>query len=150
MKICIASDHRGLGLKEELFNYFNDKYDVTDLGTYSNDMVDYTKYGFLVGEKVRDREYDLGIVICGTGIGISIACNKVKGIRCAKVNSVDDVIMTRKDNDANVIALDGKLDRESAIEMVETFINTEFSNVERYIKRIEDIAKYENGEYIDD
>ena len=150
MKICIASDHRGLGLKEELFNYFNDKYDVTDLGTYSNDMVDYTKYGFLVGEKVRDSEYDLGIVICGTGIGISIACNKVKGIRCAKVNSVDDVIMTRKDNNANVIALDGKLDRESAIEMVETFINTEFSNVERYIKRIEDIAKYENGEYIDD
>lgn len=150
MKLCIASDHRGLGLKEELFNYFNDKYDVTDLGTYSNDMVDYTKYGFLVGEKVRDKEYDLGIVICGTGIGISIACNKVKGIRCAKVNSVDDVIMTRKDNDANVIALDGKLDRESAIEMVETFINTEFSNVERYIKRIEDIAKYEAGEYIDD
>jgi len=150
MKLCIASDHRGLGLKEELFNYLNDKYDVTDLGTYSNDMVDYTKYGFLVGEKVRDKEYDLGIVICGTGIGISIACNKVKGIRCAKVNSVDDVIMTRKDNDANVIALDGKLDRESAIEMVETFINTEFSNVERYIKRIEDIAKYEAGEYIDD
>jgi len=149
MKLCIASDHRGLGLKEELFNYLNDKYDVTDLGTYSNDMVDYTKYGFLVGEKVRDKEYDLGIVICGTGIGISIACNKVKGIRCAKVNSVDDVIMTRKDNDANVIALDGKLDRESAIEMVETFINTEFSNVERYIKRIEDIAKYEAGEYID-
>jgi len=149
MKLCIASDHRGLGLKEELFNYLNDKYDVTDLGTYSNDMVDYTKYGFLVGEKVRDKEYDLGIVICGTGIGISIACNKVKGIRCAKANSVDDVIMTRKDNDANVIALDGKLDRESAIEMVETFINTEFSNVERYIKRIEDIAKYEAGEYID-
>ena len=149
MKLCIASDHRGLGLKEELFNYLNDKYDVTDLGTYSNDMVDYTQYGFLVGEKVRDKEYDLGIVICGTGIGISIACNKVKGIRCAKVNSVDDVIMTRKDNDANVIALDGKLDRESAIEMVETFINTEFSNVERYIKRIEDIAKYEAGEYID-
>lgn len=150
MKICIASDHRGYGLKDELFKYFNDKYDVTDLGTYSNDMVDYTKYGFLVGEKVRDKEYDFGIVVCGTGIGISIACNKVKGIRCAKVNSVDDAVLTRKDNDANVIALDGKLDRNEAIEMVESFINTEFSYIERYLKRIEDIAKYEKGEYIDD
>lgn len=150
MKICIASDHRGFGLKEELFNYLNDKYDVTDLGTYSNDMADYTKYGFLVGEKVRDKEHDFGIVICGTGIGISIACNKVKGIRCAKVNSVDDAIMTRKDNDANVISLDGKLDRNVAIEMVEAFLNTEFSNVERYKKRIDDIKKYENGEYSDD
>lgn len=149
MKICIASDHRGFGLKEEIFNYLNTKYDVTDLGTYSNDMADYTKYGFLVGEKVSKKEYDFGIVICGTGIGISIACNKVKGIRCAKVNSVDDVIMTRKDNDANVMALDGKLDRNEAIEMVESFINTEFSYVERYLKRIEDIAMYEKGEYID-
>lgn len=150
MKICIASDHRGFGLKEELFNYLNDKYDVTDLGTYSNDMSDYTKYGFLAGEKVRDKEHDFGIIICGTGIGISIACNKVKGIRCAKVNSVDDAIMTRKDNDANVISLDGKLDRNVAIEMVEAFLNTEFSNVERYKKRIGDITKYENGEYSDD
>ena len=149
MKICIASDHRGFGLKEDLFNYLNDKYDVTDLGTYTNDMVDYTKYGFLVGEKIRNKEHDLGIVICGTGIGISIVCNKVKGIRCAKVNSVDDAVMTRKDNDANVIALDGKMDRNTAIEIVESFINTEFSNVERYKKRILDIDMYERGEYID-
>jgi len=149
MKICMACDHRGFGLKEELFNYLNDKYDVTDLGTYTNDMVDYTKYGFLVGEKIKNKEYDFGIVICGTGIGISIACNKVKGIRCAKVNSVDDAVMTRKDNDANVIALDGKMDRNTAIEIVESFINTEFSNVERYKKRILDIEMYERGEYID-
>ncbi len=149
MRICIASDHRGFSLKKELFDYLNDKYDVTDLGPYSGDMVDYTKYGFLVGEKIRDSEYDFGIVICGTGIGISIACNKVKRVRCAKVNSVDDAIMTRKDNDANVIALDGKMDIKSAVEIVETFINTEFSNVERYKKRIEDIRLYEDGDYID-
>lgn len=150
MKICIASDHRGFGLKEELFHYLNDKYDVTDLGPYSNDMVDYTKYGFLTGEKIRDNEYDFGIVICGTGIGMSIVCNKVKKVRCAKVNSVDDAVMTRKDNDANVIALDGKTDIKTAIEIVESFLNTEFSNVERYKKRIADITKYENGEYIDE
>ena len=149
MKICIASDHRGYGLKDELFKYFNDKYDVTDLGTYSNDMVDYTKYGFLVGEKVRDKEYDFGIVICGTGIGISIACNKVKNIRCAKVNNINDAIMTRKDNDANVIALDGKLDENNAIEIIEAFLNTEFSNIERYQKRIHDIELYERGEYVE-
>ena len=149
MKICLASDHRGYTLKEELVNYLNDKYYVIDLGTYSTDSVDYTKYGFLVGEKVRDKECDFGIVICGTGIGISIACNKVKGIRCAKVNSVEDAILTRKDNDANVISLDGKTDRNYAIEIVDAFLKTEFANLDRYIKRIDDIRKYENGEYCD-
>lgn len=149
MKICLASDHRGFELKKELVKYLNDKYDVTDLGTYSSDSVDYTKYGFLVGEKVRDKEYNFGIIICGTGIGISIACNKVKGIRCAKVNSIDDAILTRKDNDANVISLNGSLDKNYAIEIVDAFLNTEFANIERYVKRIEDIKKYENGEYSD-
>lgn len=149
MKICIASDHRGFPLKEELFNYLKDKYDVDDLGSYSSDMTDYTKYAFLTGEKVRDKEYDFGILICGTGIGMSIACNKVKGIRCAKVNSISDAVMTRKDNDANVIALDGKTDFDSAVQMVDAFLNTQFSGVERYKKRIEDIRKYEDGEYID-
>lgn len=149
MKICIASDHRGFELKEKLLKYLNNKYNIEDLGTHSSEMVDYTKYAFLVGEKVRDKEYDFGIVICGTGIGISIACNKVKNIRCAKVNSVDDAIMTRKDNDANVIALDGKLDENNAIEIIEAFLNTEFSNIERYQKRIHDIELYERGEYVE-
>ena len=149
MKICIASDHRGFELKEKLLKYLNNKYNTEDLGTYSSEMVDYTKYAFLVGEKVRDKEYDFGIVICGTGIGISIACNKVKNIRCAKVNSINDAIMTRKDNNANVIALDGKLDENNAIEIIEAFLNTEFSNIERYQKRIHDIELYERGEYVE-
>lgn len=149
MKICIASDHRGFELKEKLLKYLNNKYNIEDLGTYSSEMVDYTKYAFLVGEKVRDKEYDFGIVICGTGIGISIACNKVKNIRCAKVNSINDAIMTRKDNDANVIALNGKLDENNAIEFIEAFLNTEFSNIERYQKRIHDIELYERGEYVE-
>ena len=107
MKICMGSDHRGYELKTKIIEALKDKYDITDLGTYSKDAADYTKYAFLVGEKVSNKEYDYGILICGTGIGISIACNKVKGIRCAKVDSVEDARLTRNDNDANVIAISG-------------------------------------------
>ena len=149
MKLCIASDHRGYNLKENLFKYLKEKYDITDLGTYNTEMADYTKYGFLVGEKIKNNEYDLGIVICGSGIGISIACNKVKKVRCAKVDNKEDAMLTRKDNNANVIALSGKKDINEAIDIVETFINTEFGNLDRYVKRINDIFDYENGEYID-
>ncbi len=147
MKLCIASDHRGYKLKKELFEYLKDNYPIEDLGTDSDMSTDYTKYAFLVGEKVRDGAYDFGILICGTGIGMSIACNKVKGIRCAKADNPDEASLTRTDNNANVLALSGKLDFEKAKEIVEIFLNTEFEGNERYIRRIEDIAKYENGEY---
>ena len=147
MKLCIASDHRGYRLKNELLNYLKDKYSIDDLGTYSEESTDYTKYAFLLGEKVRDGMYDFGIAICGSGIGISIACNKVKGIRCAKVSSIEDALLTRGDNDANVIALSGKLPFEEAKVYVDTFLSTEFSNIPRHQKRIDDITNYENGEY---
>ena len=147
MKLCIASDHRGYKLKNELFEYLKDSYSIDDLGTYSEESTDYTRYAFLVGEKVRDKEYDMGVVLCGTGIGISIACNKVKGVRCAKADSVEDARLTRTDNDANVLALSGKLPFDTAKEIVDTFINTEFAGIERYQRRINDIANYENGDY---
>jgi ribose 5-phosphate isomerase B len=150
MKICIASDHRGFKLKNELLNYLKENYIIDDLGTYSEESVDYTKYAFLLGEKIRDHLYDFGIAICGSGIGISIACNKVKGVRCAKINTVSDARLTRNDNDANVIALSGSLDFEEAKVLVDTFLTTPFSNLERYNKRINDITKYENGEYYED
>ncbi len=149
MKICITSDHRGFELKQKLLNHLKNKYDITDLGPYTADMVDYTKYAFIIGENVRNQKYDFGIAICGTGIGISIACNKVKGIRCAKVNTKEEAILTRQDNDANIIALDAKKDIKSAIELVESFVNTEFSNIERHKRRVEEIKKYEDGEYSD-
>ena len=130
MKICMGSDHRGYELKTKIIEALKDKYDITDLGTYSKDAADYTKYAFLVGEKVSNKEYDYGI-------------------RCAKVDSVEDARLTRNDNDANVIAISGKTELSKALEIVETFLTTPFSNIERYIKRLNDIKDYENGDYID-
>lgn len=149
MKIAIASDHRGFNLKVKILAELNEKYDITDLGTYSSDQADYTKYAFKLGEAVASHEFDKGILICGSGIGISIAANKVKGIRCARVVNKDDAYYTRNDNDANVVAFGEKTSLEDAIEIVETFINTPFSGVDRYIKRINDISLYEDGAYHD-
>lgn len=148
MKICIASDHRGFLLKTKLYNYLKQKYDITDLGPTTDEMTDYTKYGFKIGEEVRDKKYDFGIVICGSGIGISIACNKVKKVRCAKVNNKEEALLTRKDNDANVLALSGNTELEEAKEITETFLNTEFAGLERYKKRINDIERYETEGHV--
>lgn len=109
MKIAIASDHGGFCLKEILRIFLEENgYKIKDLGTYSEESVDYPIYGKLCGEFVRDKKADLGIVICGTGIGISIAANKVKGIRCALCTDVNMGIMARCHNDANMIALGGR------------------------------------------
>jgi ribose 5-phosphate isomerase B len=132
-----------------LLNELSEKYDITDLGTYSSDSADYTKYGFKLGEAVANHEFERGILICGSGIGISIAANKVKGIRCAKVSNKDEAYYTRNDNDANVVAFGEKTPFDEAIEIIETFINTPFSNVDRYVKRINDISLYEEGAYHD-
>lgn len=146
MKIGIASDHRGFELKTKLIDYLKKKnFEVIDFGPNSTEMVDYTIYAFNLGERVAKKEVDFGIVICGTGIGISIACNKVKGIRCAKVDNAKEAELTRKDNDANVLALNGSMPLYRAKDIVDKFFSTDFSNVERYIKRIGHITEYENG-----
>ncbi len=147
MKLAIANDHRGYKLKKELYRYLKERYDITDLGTDSEERTDYTKYAFKLGERVANKEYDYGILICGSGIGISIACNKVKGIRCAKVNNEEEAYLTRKDNNANVVAFSGTTNINDAIRIVEKFLMTPFEKNERYIKRIKDITDYENGEY---
>ena len=149
MRICIASDHRGFALKEELLKYLKQRYDITDLGTFNNETTDYTKYGILLGEKIKNKEYDFGIAICGSGIGISIAANKVKTVRCAKVNNVEEAKMTRRDNNANVIALNGEMNIGEKIEIIETFLKTPFAEIERYKKRLKQIEMYENGEKIE-
>ena len=106
MKVGIANDHRGYKLKKELVDYLQSiGYDLIKYGSDSEDPVDYPVYAFKLGEAIRDGEVDRGILICRTGIGMSIACNKVKGVRCAKVDSVEDAALTRIDNDSNVIAI---------------------------------------------
>ena len=143
MKIAIASDHRGYDLKEYLIKHIKE-YDLIDLGTKTKESGDYPDYAFKLGEYVVKNNC-LGIVICGSGIGISIACNKVKGIRCAKVNSIKDAIYTRHDNNANVISLSANINYERALKIVYNFIQTEFSNEERHIRRINKINEYERS-----
>ena len=144
MKLGIASDHRGYKLKEELKKYFEQKLEVIDFGTNSEESTDYPDYAFKLGENVVSKNVDLGVAICGSGIGISIACNKVKGIRCAKVDSIEDVKATRIDNDANIIAFGEKTTLEDAISYVEVFINTPTSTEEKHVRRRNKIKEYES------
>lgn len=144
MKIGIASDHRGYKLKEFLKENLN--YEIIDYGTDSEESVDYPDYAYKLSKAVVNNEVDFGVAICGSGIGISIACNKVKGIRCAKVSSVEEVKYTRNDNDANIMAISEKTDYNEAIEMVNTFINTSASTEEKHLRRINKIAEIEKHE----
>lgn len=146
MKVGIVSDHRGYDLKSKLIKELSN-YQIIDYGTNTKDSVDYPDYAFLLGNKINIKEVDFGIAICGSGIGISIACNKVKGIRCAKVNTVEDAKVTRLDNDANVVALSADTQLEDAKNIIKTFLTTDFSNEERHMKRIHKIAMYEDKHY---
>ena len=141
MKIAIASDHRGYELKKYLKKNIKD-IDIVDLGTDTNKSVDYPDFGFKLGEYVVKNKC-FGVAICGSGIGISIACNKVKGVRCAKVNFIKEAIVTRKDNNSNVLAISSDINPERALRIIETFLDTKFSGEERHVKRINKISEYE-------
>lgn len=143
--IGIASDHRGYKLKQKLTKYLCKKgYHVIDYGTDSTVSVDYPLYGIKLGEAVASLEVPFGIAICGSGIGISIACNKVKGVRCAKVSNIDDVKWTRRDNDANIIAFSAKTPLYRAKDMIDVFLKEKFSNISRHQNRIDMIKEYED------
>lgn len=144
MKIGFASDHRGYKLKNELINRLKDQYEVEDYGTHTEDSTDYPYYAFKLTDHVLKNDVDFGVAICGTGIGISIACNKVKGIRCAKVDSIEDVVATRNDNDSNIIAFGEKMPVEKALELVKTFVETPASEEEKHIRRRKMIKDYED------
>ena len=145
MKIGITNDHRGLVLKQTLTNYLENKgYNLIDYGTDSDDSVDYPDYAFKLGKSLQKKDIDLGIAICGTGIGMDIALNKVKGIRCAKASNEEEAILARSHNDANALALTAKISSDMAKDIVDKFINTNFSNDKRHIERIQKIKEYEN------
>lgn len=124
----MANDHGGLALKKIVKEHLIERgYKVVDLGTHSEESVDYPIYGKACGEAVASGKADLGIVICGTGIGISIAANKVKGIRCGLCTSVEMAELTKKHNDANMLALGGRTtDAELSIKITDTWLDTEF------------------------
>ena len=129
MIIAIASDHGGYQLKETVKEYLRTRNDIqiVDLETDSEESVDYPIYGKACAEAVASGKADRGIVCCGTGIGISIAANKVKGIRCGLCTSVEMAEMTRKHNNANMLAMGGRTtDPDLALEITKAWLDTEF------------------------
>ena len=132
MIIAIASDHGGFALKEAIKEYIRGRGDnIVDLGTNNEDSVDYPVYGKACAEAVASGKAQYGIVVCGTGIGISMAANKVKGVRCGLCTSVEMARLTREHHNANMLALGGRTtDTELAVEIVETFLSTETEAVE--------------------
>lgn len=140
MKISIGADHAGYPLKEHVRKYLEEKgHEVLDMGTKTIDSVDYPDYGKAVGNSVASGETEYGVVVCGSGIGISIAANKVPGIRCALVNEPLSAELSRRHNDANVIAMGARLiGNEMAERLVDVFLSTEFEGG-RHCGRVEKI-----------
>ena len=136
--IALGCDHGGFALKEEIINYLKEKnIEYKDFGCYSTDSCDYPVFAKAAAKAVASGECNKGIVICTTGIGISISANKVPGIRCALCSDSLSAKMTRLHNDANMLALGaGVVGTNLALNIVETFLNTEFSGEERHQRRI--------------
>ncbi|MDD3027201.1 MAG: ribose 5-phosphate isomerase B [Erysipelotrichaceae bacterium] len=144
MKIALACDHGGLDLKHAIINYLKENgYEYEDFGTYSHESCDYPDYAKLAARAVVNRECDLGILVCGTGIGIGIAANKIKGVRCALCNDVFSAKATRAHNDANMMSIGQRVIGEGhALEIVAAFLNGKFEG-DRHIQRIEKMMALE-------
>ena len=141
MKIAIGCDHAAFKEKSILLDYIKLElhHDVVDLGTYSSNSVDYAEYGHLVGNTIINKQADKGIVLCGSGIGISIAANKIKGIRAALCTSVEHAIMSRKHNDANILAFGARFtDIDLIKSIIKIWLNTDFEGG-RHLRRINKI-----------
>lgn len=136
--IALGSDHGGYDLKCQIMEYLKESgIEYKDFGCYGKDSCDYPEFGKAAAQAVASGECDRGIVVCTTGIGISIAANKVPGVRCALCTNSYLAKMTRLHNDANMLALGGGIvGKNLAIEIVETFLNTEFSQEEKHSRRI--------------
>lgn len=141
--LAIGCDHGGFELKSEIMKHLEERgIEYKDFGCYGTDSVDYPEYGKKVAHAVADGECERGILICGTGIGISIAANKVKGVRAALCTDCFMAQATREHNDANILALGGRVVGAGlALKIVDTFLDTEFSNDERHIRRINQIEE---------
>lgn len=144
LKIAISSDHGGNNLRKEIMTLLDELSIIyEDFGPKTNDSVDYPDYARPVAERVASGEFDRGILICGTGIGISIAANKFKGIRCALVHDVFSAKATRNHNDSNILAMGERvIGVGHAREIVTTWLNTEFEGG-RHIRRVEKISEIE-------
>ena len=144
MRIGIGADHGGYELKELIKQMLLDAgHDVTDKGTFSADSTDYNDHAILVAEGVRDGLFERGILICGTGVGMSIQANKVEGVRAALVHDLFTAKATRLHNDSNVLTMGGRIiGPDLALEIVKVWVDTPFSKEERHVRRITKINKY--------
>ena len=145
MKIAIACDHGALDLKNKLVSHLGQKgYEVKDFGTYTTASCDYPDFAAAAARAVACGEYEKGIVLCTTGIGVSIVANKVKGIRCALLSDVMSARLTREHNDTNMMAIGaGVVGQMLALEIVDTWLGTEFSHNERHQRRIDKLMAIE-------
>lgn len=143
--IALGCDHGGYELMQEVKAFLTKKgFEYKDFGCYGTDAVDYPDFGRAAAEAVASGDCESGIIICGTGIGISICANKVPGIRCALCSDCFSAAATREHNDANMLAMGARvLGTGLALKIVETFLSTPFSNDERHIRRIAKIEKTE-------
>lgn len=148
MKIAVSYDHGATHIKNEIIDTIKALgHEVKDFGPDNDDSVDYPDFIYPCAKAVASDEFDLGIIMCGTGIGASIVANKVKGIRCALVTSVEVAQLTREHNNSNILALAGRTTSlETNKEIVKTWLSTPFSDDERHIKRINKISDIEKVE----
>ena len=155
--VYIGSDHKGYDLKDSIIKEFiRNNIPYTDCGDGEfNPHDDYPDYAFIVGEKVVNHKKEdkqiiedliltMGLLICGSGEGMAIAANKVKGIRATLCHTEESTRLSREHNDANVLVLDSHLDLDTAIEFIDIFLTTPFSEEERHVRRIKKISEYEN------
>jgi len=148
MKIFLGCDHRGVDLKNKLIDYLNENgLEALDIGLPNSESDDYPEFAFKLGELVRDTEGSLGVLICGSGVGMSIAANKVKGIRCVRAVSIDDAFKAKNHNGANVISLGADIttDLNEVKEIIDTFINTKSPSEDRHLNRVNAITLYEEN-----
>lgn len=142
--IAIGCDHAGFEMKVALIEHLKEEgYVVNDFGCFSTESCDYPEYAIKVAEAVAGKTADFGVLICGTGIGMSMAANKVKGIRAAVVGEEFSVKATREHNDANILCMGARvIDTDTAKKLLDIFLTTPFSNGENHIRRI---SKLEDG-----
>lgn len=147
MKIAVGADHAGFELKNEIKRYLNEQgIEVQDFGTNTSDSVDYPDFARQVAESVTGRQVDLGVLVCGTGIGMDMSANKVPGIRAARCDTIFEAQMSREHNDANVLALGARvLEPPAALEIVNTWIHTNFLGG-RHQRRVSKIHELEQQE----
>tara|TARA_Y100001935_G_C17189002_1_gene449053 strand:+ start:360 stop:797 length:438 start_codon:yes stop_codon:yes gene_type:complete len=139
-KVCIASDHAGYKLKESIKDHLINKYiSIFDMGPFENKSVDYPDYAKKLAKRVRAKKSDIGILVCGSGTGMAISANKIKGIRAAVCYNTKSTRLSRQHNNANIIALGARLTKKSlSLKLVETFLKTSFEGG-RHLKRIRKI-----------